>query len=984
MKTKQKRGGQPLVVYAVALLIFIGALAICLFTVDKINRRMNESATANLLNTTLVIQDTLQSLLEKDMDALRVVGNFHQSEAHLTHEQIDALCQSMGFDWIVVADAEEKISGYPEFSLAASNLTFYEDWVPETEGYSNLYIGRTGRPQIGLWVPIFQDNQYIGTVFGGVILSKYYSANIFTFYEGAGRTYLFDGSNGDFILKSLGIDGTSTRQTNIYDLLSASENQERDITDFQQAVKARQSGTAVFDFNGENSFLCFLPLDSSPDWYVATVIAKDALLRESNEVQQMIQWVLVILCISLALAVVVFGVWRAQQVRTKETQYRDALFGNISANLDSSFLIYEKASRKTAFVSDNIKRLLGLDRDFLAKDAGRLFDWCRIPADDPQRIAFLEGTLSVPALREVFVENELGEESRVIRLELIPADLGQELAVLTDITKDKEIQHSLLDAMKRAEAASNAKNDFLSSMSHDLRTPINGVVGMTAIAAAHLDDKERVQDCLVKINESTAHLLSLINEVLDMSQIESGKIELTNEPFNLAELLQNVLNINYPGIQQKNHTVNVRVQLMEHENVIGDPTRLTRITENLISNAIKYTPANGTITLNLREKEPMIQGYGCYELIVQDNGIGMSPQFLDKLFDPFEREEDVRISRIQGTGLGMSIVKNIVELMMGHIEVESEKGKGTTFRTTVNLQIDEHTDEPANALTGLPVLVVDDDSAACEAVTNILNSIGMTGEWVDNGPAAIEMVVQRHNLKKDYLAVLLDWRMPGMDGMETARRIRAAVGAEVPIIIFTAYEWNQIEAEAREAGVNDFLTKPIYKAKLLQKMVEITTGKTEPFSSLNLPISGEFLAGTRVLLAEDNQLNKEIAVELLGMMGIETDCAENGAEAVELFASSAIGAYSMILMDIRMPKMNGYEATRMIRRMGREDSLTIPIVAMTADAFKKDEQLAREAGMNEHLSKPVSVERLTQVLLYFLQNTKKEDAHADETSNQTN
>lgn len=964
---KHKINARTFLTCGAIFLVLSAALAVCLSMINTINQRMNESATSNLLSTTQVMADTLEGLIEKDYESLNVVGTVYESRGIPDTEQLLAFRKTMELDWIGIVDWQGdgvdcfgnryRLQEYPGAS----------QWNLQEAGYSDAYMGQqSGRMQITLWVPVYRDGTYLGAVMGNVILTQYYSANVFTFYDGEGRTYLFDGSDGVWILKSLGTDGIATRQADIYSLLAASGNSAEDISAFRETVEAGKSGAAVLNFNGERSCLCFLPLPSSPGWYVTTVIAKDTLLRESSDVQRMIRWVLAILCVTLASTAIILAVWLIRKTKSEEAHYREALFANISANLDSAFLIYEKSGKKTAFVSDNIKRLLGLERTWLSEDAERLFDWCKIPGDDPQRAAFLEGTLDQPSVREVSVENELGEAARTVRLELIPADLGQELAVLTDITKDKEIQRSLLDAMKRAEAASNAKNDFLSAMSHDLRTPINGIVGMTTIAATHLEDKNRIQDCLTKISESTAHLLNLINEVLDMSQIESGKIELTSESFNMAELLQDVLSVNYPGIQQKNHTVNVRIHLMEHERVIGDPGRLTRITANLISNAIKYTPSGGLITLSLREKEPVIEGYGCYELTVQDNGIGMSPQFIDRLFEPFEREEDVRLSRIQGTGLGLSIVKNIVELMMGSIQVESEKGVGTTFRVTLNLRLDEQEDAGAHRLAALPVLVVDDDVASCQTVTEILCNIGMDGEWTDSGAQAVKMVVQRHKRGADYLAVLLDWKMPEMDGVETARRIRAQVGPQVPIIILTAYEWSEIEAEAREAGVDAFLSKPIYKAKLLRKMTEITEGQLETGSVPCSHPSKDIPSGKRVLLAEDNDLNREIAIEILRMMGVEVDWVEDGAAAVERFAGNEPGTYDMILMDIQMPKMNGYEATRAIRSMDRPDGRWVPIVAMTADAFKKDEQSALEAGMNEHLTKPISVERLARTLKRFL------------------
>lgn len=967
MAKKQSLDWRILILRGLSLAAILSVLIFCFFLVRSINSKMNESATSNLLNTTRVIEDTMEGLIAKDLDSLAAVGELYKSGDQPKSEQLQALCNALDFDWLSIADRQGSCTDSLGNSFQAKEFLLPETWPPQEKGFSDAYTGQlSGREQIMLWVPLELDEQYVGTVFGSVLLSKYYTANIFTFYEGEGRTYLIEGDSGEWILKSLGTDGTSVRQHDIFSLLAASGNNEQEVDAFHQAIGEQRSGTVIFNFNGEESYLCFLPLQSSKGWYLITVIAKDILLRESHEVQRMINLVVAIITATLIVTAIVFIVWLIRRRKVQEAEYREALFANVSANLDSAFLLYERDKQKSAFVSDNVQRLFDLKRSWLAEDTGNLFDWCHIPKDDPQRKSFLSGTLDQIAVREVCVADGLDFPDRYIRLELIPADLNQEIAVLTDITKDKEIQSSLTEAMHRAEAASTAKNNFLSAMSHDIRTPINGVVGMTAIAAAHLDDKLRLQDCLAKINKSTEHLLNLINEVLDMSQIESGKMELSSEPFNIAGVLQDVLNMSYTTIQRKEQTVNAHIYLMEHEEVLGDPARLSRIIANLLSNAIKYTPSNGTITLTLQEKPSMIQDYGCYELIVQDTGIGMSQEFQKKLFEPFEREEDARISQIQGTGLGMSIVKSLVSLMMGSIQVESEKGRGSTFRVMVNLQLADQELEQTKRLKALPVLVVDDDIITCETVTDILRDIGMLGEWTDTGSAAVQKAAERSQRGADYLAVLLDWRMPEMDGVETARRIRAEAGPNIPIIILTAYDWSEIEEEAREAGINDFMTKPIYKSKLLRKMAELTHDLTSEPSPPNKLCQNTLPPGKRILLAEDNVLNTEIAVELLRMMGVEAVCAVDGAAAVELFKNSEPGNFDLILMDIQMPKMNGYEAAQAIRGLERPDSALVPIIAMTADAFKHDEQAAYAAGMNAHLSKPISIERLKQLLIRFL------------------
>lgn len=950
------------VLCGVAGLSIIVALVFSVLMVNTIEQRMNDSATSNLLSTTNVVRDTMEGYLESDIKSLEIVGNIRRNGEEVRIDYVNALADTMSFDWIVVVD--ENGEGVDEFSglFVVDDIPGHDEWTAQTSGYSDLYIGRTGRPQITLWSPIIKDGNYLGTVFGGVILTKYYSANVFTFYNGEGRTYLFDGNDGTWILRSLGTDGTLVQQPDIYALLAASGNSADDIAEFKAAIEQRKAGTVEFAFNSEESFLCFLPMHSSSCWYITTVISRANLLRESAEVRGLINIALVLSCAMLLFATIGFTTWFARKAHADEVRYRDTMFSNISENIESVFLIYEASSRKTVFVSNNITRLFGLSRAYLEEDAARLFDWCKIAADDSARNEFLNGELKGAISREVLIAEELDASSRTVNLELLPANHGQEIAVLTDITADKQIQRSLIDAMKRAEDASQAKNDFLSSMSHDLRTPINCVVGMTAIAAANIDDKNRVTDCLTKISESSENLLSLINEVLDMSQIESGRMELMSNPFNIAQLLQDVLSIGYLVIKKNDLQVNVRIGKIEHEEVIGDAPRLTRIANNLLSNAIKYTPSGGRIDLGLNELPAVIDGYGCYEILVSDNGIGMSEEFQKRLFKPFEREEDVRQSRIQGTGLGMSIVKEMVELMTGTIDVQSKKGVGTTVRVTVNLKLNEN--EPAKdaRLEGLSVLVVDDDAVVSESISDILCGMGMKSEWVDSGEAAVKEVSKRRKANDDYFAIIIDRSMPGMDGIETARRVRKIVGKKT-VIILSAFKGIEAEEAARKVGIQEFISKPLYKAKLYKKMTDIVAGLSDDKPA---PIPRVIPPGKRVLLAEDNELNSEIAVELLKMIGIETDCADNGESVVEQFANSAPHTYDAVLMDIQMPKMNGYEATKAIRALEREDAKTVPILALTADAFKKDIQAAREAGMDEHIPKPISIELLTQKLKKFL------------------
>ena len=506
-----------------------------------------------------------------------------------------------------------------------------------------------------------------------------------------------------------------------------------------------------------------------------------------------------------------------------------------------------------------------------------------------------------------------------------------------------------------------------SSMSHDIRTPMNAIMGMAVIAQANLYTPEKVQDCLSKINISSRHLLNLINEVLDMSKIESGKIDLTCETVSFPELLQDVMDMCRPLIAEKHQEFMISAAQVKHEKVVSDRGRLQQIFMNLLSNAIKYTPEGGTISLRIREMASVVEGRGQYEFVITDNGIGISEEFKAHIFEPFSRAEDSRISKIQGTGLGMAITDNNVRMMNGTIEVESTLGEGSQFVVSLPLDLCEEEEECDGRLEGLPVLVVDDDRIVCESASALLNELGMRGYWVLTGQEAVCCIVKAHETGDDFFAVILDWKMPGMDGLETVRVIREKLGPDVPIIIISAYDYSDIEEEFKKAGADAFITKPLFKSKMLHVLqlfcqtLNTDTAVVHPVKKGHPSFDGK-----RILLVEDNELNREIAEELLQMQGFVVDTVENGRCAAEQFGNSAPGTYDCILMDVQMPVMNGYEATRAIRTMEREDAGSIPIIALTANAFAADMGKARSVGMSDYIAKPIDVGNLTDTLKRWL------------------
>lgn len=557
-----------------------------------------------------------------------------------------------------------------------------------------------------------------------------------------------------------------------------------------------------------------------------------------------------------------------------------------------------------------------------------------------------------------------------IPLEWDGTKLVKVLLASMDVSQEKkaeiESHKALKEAYRAAENASRAKTDFLSNMSHDIRTPMNAIVGLTAIAGANVENQDKVVECLGKITKSSRHLLGLINEVLDMARIESGRMSLAEEDFRLPELVDNLLTLTNPAIDEHHHQLEVHVEHIEHEAVCGDSLRIQQVFVNLMSNAIKYTPDGGNITFTIKEKPNGFSELGCYEFSIADNGIGMTPEFQKIMFEPFSRADDHRTTKVQGTGLGMAITRNIVNLMNGDIQVESAPNKGTKITVTVYLKLQKDEKEQEKELFDLPVLVVDDDQTCCESTVETLREIGIAGEWVLTGKEAVERCAARRKTGCDYFAVILDWKMPEMDGIATARKIRECVGEDVTIIILTSFEFSEIEEEARAAGVDAFMAKPLFRSRLTATLRQFTSGKKEKNARNYLEdFAKTDYTGKRLLLVEDNDLNREIATEILGMTGVTVETAENGKIAVEKVAAAPENWYSLVLMDIQMPVMNGYEATAAIRSLPGSRG-KVPIIAMTANAFAEDVQLAKNTGMNEHIAKPLDLNKLNDVLKQWL------------------
>ena len=525
--------------------------------------------------------------------------------------------------------------------------------------------------------------------------------------------------------------------------------------------------------------------------------------------------------------------------------------------------------------------------------------------------------------------------------------------------KLQESHHELETALLRAESANSAKTTFLNNMSHDIRTPMNAIIGFTSLAASHVNNKEKVKEYLSKISTSSEHLLSLINDILDMSRIESGKVQINEKPLHLPELLHDIRTIVQPNIGSKQLDFLIDTVDVKDEDIVADKLRLTQVLLNILSNGIKFNKTGGTISLRIRQLKSAPTGYGSYQFIIRDTGIGMKPEFMAHIFESFTREESSTVSGIQGTGLGMAITKNIVDMMGGTITVKSTEGQGSEFTVSLTFKLsgEKKSYEKIEQLQGLKVLVADDDTDTCLSISSMLTEIGMRSEWTVSGKEAVIRAKHSMEIGDEFYAYIIDWLMPDMNGIETVRRIRRVIGESKPIIILTAYDWSDVEEEAREAGVTAFCEKPLFMSQLRELL-------TNPVAHEEKKEVGNVVdhAGKRILLVEDNELNQEIAQTILEDAGFIIETANDGVEAVEKMKKAVPGQYALILMDIQMPVMNGYEAAKRIRGLENPEVASIPIVAMTANAFEEDKEKSFEAGMNGHLTKPVSVENLMEMI----------------------
>ena len=972
IKNHNKDRKRPVMRKRFSVAVFIAVFACIVLLIFQyfgfVSKTIYEESVSHLTEVFHQSDNMLRELTDKNLTYLHMLGKNLQntSSEDEIRDYIKKAQEDTGFVefYFLSADGKYKVvtgnTGYLglqeniEEEIRQGNDVIANAAVP---GKSQLLVFATPKAH-----GIYQEFEY------DAIAIAYENSDIVNVLDIA----VFNGNAQSFVVHPDGrvvVDHSSASWGNVYNFFGVlrehSDMSEKEINELLEKFKAGRTDAMLLNLDGRSYYLVYEKSDIQ-DWMFLGLVQADIVNDSMNSLQRSTILLVsaVVFCIATFFISLVIQKSRIN-LKKKDTEimYRDELFQKLSMNVDAVFLMLDAKTYHADYVSPNVENLLGITVEQIRKDI-RILGKLHM-ADQEKN--YLE-EIKVHEQREgdfEYVHLKTGEKRRFHNIAMGSEVNGKKkyILVMSDRTADWKMNQALSEAVRAAETANRAKSTFLSNMSHDIRTPMNAIIGFTTLAVSNIDDKKRVRDYLGKIISSSNHLLSLINDILDMSRIESGKIHLEEAQVSLADVLHDLKTIISGQIYAKQLDLYMDAMDVTNEDVYCDKTRLNQVLLNLLSNAVKFTPAGGTVSVRLKQFPGAVKGSGLYEIRVKDNGIGMSQEFVKKLFSPFERERTSTVSRTQGTGLGMAITKNIVDMMGGTIEVQTEQDKGTEFivRLPFRIQAEQHHTEKIAELEGLKALVVDDDFNTCDSVTKMLVRIGMRSEWTLSGKEAVLRARQSMELGDAFHAYIIDWRLPDMNGIEVTRQIRS-LGDDTPIIILTAYDWSDIEVEARAAGVTAFCAKPLFMSDIRDTLMTVIGQMQAEAEDTSFPEAGSDFRGKCILLVEDNELNSEITVEILNGYGCQVDTAENGAEAVEKIKNSKPGNYDLVLMDVQMPVMNGYEATKQIRALNDPVLAGITIIAMTANAFDEDRRKALECGMDGFLTKPIVIEELMDIL----------------------
>ena len=966
--------------------------------ISNLRDNLTEQAVDNVLTVTRQQQQAFDNFITADRERLRSYADYfskHDDSGPEAAQELLSLFDDVKAVYAVAClDSQSGgwIANSADYEYQTLNDETRETYRAfEDSGVRSSYISIFSKnPMFGYYEKFtFPNNGHTGVIQLSYEVERFTEAFSLSFYNGQGLTYVVN-RNGDILLRSEGMMG-DVLYTNIFEILNGRLNQ-ADVGRFMQSLTSREPGHLTFEGQRGTYVYAYVPMEAVDDWFLVSVVRLEAITAEANQIlmdsQQALMLLVVLLVVCVIFGVAIWYINRSIKKRDNEIGYQAALINifstYLSRNTDNVFMLLDAATVKMDYVSPNVERVLGIPVDQIVGDANlfqptHMIDEPDGPGEYLARLCQMEPGTEV---EDIYLEWTNPQTQELLwMLESAYCTQVQDrkklVFYISDRTQERKNHNNLTEALQMAKAANQAKSAFLGSVSHDIRTPMNAIVGFVTLLKNEADDPAVVQEYAGRIETASQHLLSLINDVLDINKIEAGSTTLNLVEMNLAEVIDEVNAIIRPQAQAKEQTFDIFVSPLKYELLQGDKLRINQILINLLSNSVKYTQAGGRIQMRVEEQPQVMKKYSRVRFTVSDNGMGMSEDYLKVIFEPFTREETKATYEIQGTGLGMAITKSLVDLMGGSIKVTSKLGEGSTFTVELELHIQEQEVDDPKFWTNYGVsrmIVTDDDEEVCRSVVKAMTQNGVEADYATDGETAVQMMQSARQTGRPYDVILLDWKMPRLNGLDTARLIRMDYSEKVPILLLTAYDWSEIEDQAAEIGIHHFMPKPFFMSTFknaIRRIMGDVNKKAEKDASEDV------VRGKHILVVDDIEVNRIILVKILSTLGATCDTAGNGQEAVDKFEASQPGQYDLILMDVQMPVLNGYGATRTIRASGHPSAKEIPIIAMTANAFVDDVRDAIESGMDAHIAKPVQIDNLKSTIQQVLDSRLEQATEAN-------
>ncbi len=979
--------------YFGVLIVVCMGIILCggLHYISTLRSKLIEQAIHNVLTVTTQQQQAFDEFLSGDRERLHSFAVYLEQSDSDDTEHIGQWLNTFGD-----VDAYYSVVNLESgqfYSNKTNEICQMED--EELELYRGFSGSGVRKPYEGLYNDDVVFGYYECFTFAdgvrGLIQKSYDCAKIsetfsLSFYNDQGLAYVVN-HNGDILLRSVGMLGDHL-YANIFDILAEHSYDQEKLDNFIEVLNHHEeAGSIIFSGDGGEFVYTYVPVENVDDWYFVSVVHESAIMAETDAILQN-SLVAVGFLFAILTVCVTFGflIWRTNKdIREKDSEiaYQEQLFDifatYLANNTDDIYMMLDASDRKVEYISPNAERILGIPvKNIEAVEkfiSGGLYsEEEAIKLDD---LYNLEPDVPMKSLSEEW-QNPRTDEHKYFQVSAyctLVQNKRKIIIYISDRTKERATQDTLTEALQIAQVASKAKSTFLSSVSHDIRTPMNAIIGFNALLRDEAENPESVREYAKRIDAASQHLLGLINDVLDMNKIENGTATLNYSDVDLSEIIDEINTIIRPQAKAKNQTFEIFSSSGIHEHLQADKLRINQILINLLSNAVKYTPEGGDIRMRLDEMPQVDEKYTRIRFTVSDNGMGMSEEYLKVIFEPFTREKTDVIRHIQGTGLGMAITKSLVDLMGGAIRVESRIGEGSVFTVELELRINKKEEDPGFwTRYGIgKMIVADDDEETCLNIVKAMKKTGVTVDHAVDGVSAVQMMRDAREKGAPYHLILLDWKMPSLDGLETARLIRKNYSEKIPILLFTAFDWEEIEEEAKEVGVDHFMAKPFFMTTFKDVIRRVMGKQKNGSKTENMVVKGK-----HILVVDDIEANRLVLVKILTSLGADCDEACNGQEAVDKFTASQPGEYDLIFMDVQMPVLDGYAATRAIRSSGHPSAKTLPIVAMTANAFVEDIRTAIESGMDAHIAKPIRLDKLKETMQEIFERRDQQEKNEGE------